>query len=148
MKAIDFVNEAGEYYQKEENRESAMQYFFDKLIHGMTRILADRSHTDRNSIDTKAGFLIEYGSCRSLFEKHLGSLLKETNQKAEKINKLGKYGFPENWFQHMFIKLVKDYCANPYSNSGKAWGYYFPDCTETDEVSYPAFNAVKEFLFP
>jgi hypothetical protein len=146
LKALDFVNDVtkvfGEY-NHDKNCEEVIRYLFNGLIDDMSGILELRAKVPKSRFIPH--FFAEVSSCIGIYGKHLGSILKEINLKAEKINKLGKYGFSENWFQHMFIKRVKEYNDATLTST---WKFYFPGCKEMEGVDYPAFNAIKEFLNP
>jgi hypothetical protein len=132
----------GDYqYDHDRDCDIVIGHLFDGLINDLCDILAAR--TKINIASFYPSFFTEYAQHGvMLYEKHLGSILKEINLKAEKINKIGKYGFSENWFQRMFIERVKEHVTDKSS-----WRFYFPECEEGIFTS-PAHIAVKEFLNP
>jgi hypothetical protein len=148
MKAQDFVLRIKEVFEDNRgpNDSEVMYHLFDMLICDMGKILATRVKVRESRLNSVVAFMEDVGeNCISMYEKHLGSILQEINHKAMKVNKLGKYGYSENWFQSLFIKKVKEYVEN---HPKCVWRFYFPECKEIVGVTYPAFVSVKEFLNP
>jgi hypothetical protein len=143
MKAQDLVDSIterfGSKYNHDKDCDTVIEFLFDMLIDDLVEVLKNRSGFRSVLIP----FFDSYSN--GLFEKHLGSILKEINLKAEKVNRLGKFGFTENWFQRKFIKEARKH-QNAHQKS--AWGMYFADCKEMVGVNYPAFTAIKDFLNP
>jgi hypothetical protein len=155
MKAQDFVAEVertfvgSKYNIDDETRANIKECLFDRLVSDMGNILATRVNKvfkDQLINRSTSSLMIEIGAnCIGAFLIHLGPILNEVNLKAEKINKLGKYGFPDEWFRHSFIKEVRNYTE---LNSETSWRYFFPGCKEIIYTNLRSFEAVKEFLNP
>jgi hypothetical protein len=149
MKAQEFVDEVKRNIGVDfDDKFNTKMLLFDMLVCDMGSILATRAGVEKNRLASVSSFMettSDYGYSVDKCEKCLGSILREINHKAEKINKLGKYGFPEDWFRYLFIEKVKNYIVN---HSTSRWRDYFPERKETAGVTYPAFNVIKEFLNP
>jgi hypothetical protein len=145
MKAKDYVADItlrlGGVYNHEKDCDIVIELLFDLILEDASRILETRCGSKPHSLDHL------FDSYTHFHEKHLGSVFQEINLKAMKINKVGNYGFTENWFQIMFAVKVREFIdKNP--ESSRSWQLYMADCKEMSGVNYPAFAAIKEFLNP
>jgi hypothetical protein len=153
MKAQDFVSEVektfvgSKFKIDDETRINIKEYLFDMLVSDMGNILATRVNKvfkDDLSNKSASTLMVEIGkNCIGAYRDSLGSILNDINLKAEKINSLGKYGFPNEWFRHMFAEKVQNYTKQ---NPETSWRYFLPECKDIGTVE--AFIKIRDFLSP